>query len=70
MWRTIPEAAAAPIPMKPHLEIRPIRSEELHLIAHYITGLQQSLMPLDPTHRCGQPLPVRQRSSTSAIERI
>ncbi len=37
--------------MKSPLEIRPIRSEELHLIAHYITGLQQSLMPLDPTQR-------------------
>ena len=35
-------------PMQPRLEIRPIRSEERHLIAHYITGLQRSLIPLDP----------------------
>lgn len=37
--------------MQPRLEIRPIRSEERHLIAHYITGLQRSLIPLDPEQR-------------------
>ncbi|MCP9884736.1 GNAT family N-acetyltransferase [Synechococcus sp. ATX 2A4] len=56
--------------MQPRLEIRPIRSEELHLIAHYITGLQAHLAQLDPEERIICPEGYGHAYATDLLRRV